>query len=101
GLVEGGVKTETPFEHISTDISGPIETSLYENSFLDQKIYIITFTDRCTNYSKIAYTTKPTSESIINTFRKEWFKIYLNLVPYYQTMPHITNQKNSHNFLKI
>ncbi|KRH92276.1 putative transposable element, partial [Pseudoloma neurophilia] len=37
GLVEGGVKTETPFEHISTDIFGPIESSLYENSFLDQK----------------------------------------------------------------
>ena len=72
GKTKGGIKTITPFTDISTDVFGPITSSLYENNFSDKDIYIITFTDRCTGYTRIKFTKSTKSQDIIDALKTEW-----------------------------
>ena len=59
---------------ISTDVFGPIQLLNYKSDFEGDTAYIITFTDRCTNYTKIYFTQSITSQDIIYAFESCWLK---------------------------
>ena len=44
--LKGKLKSETPFQDISSDILGPFETSEYQDEFYRNKVYIVSFTER-------------------------------------------------------
>ena len=72
--IQGGIKTQRPLLDISTDVFGPIQLLNYKSDFEGDTAYIITFTDRCTNYTKIYFTQSITSQDIIYAFESCWLK---------------------------
>ncbi|KRH94047.1 putative transposable element [Pseudoloma neurophilia] len=72
GHISGRVRTESPFVHISSDIFGPFESKFYKNDYNNRKLYIITFTDRCTLYTQIFYSTSICASDIISAFKNVW-----------------------------
>ncbi|KAG0422197.1 Transposon Tf2-11 polyprotein, partial [Dictyocoela muelleri] len=55
---------------------GPFVAENFAHEFNTNKIYIITFTDKCSRYSKVYFTTKTTSKEIQRAFKKEWLSIF-------------------------
>ncbi|KAG0439356.1 Pro-Pol polyprotein [Dictyocoela muelleri] len=70
----GSVITKTPLKDISSDVFGPFDASNYIHNFKKDKLFIITFTDRCTPFSKCHFTTKITSKQLIKSFKHSWLK---------------------------
>lgn len=48
GRVKGRISTKEAMKDISTDIYGPIEARLFRGTNGNQKAYIVTIVDRCT-----------------------------------------------------
>ncbi|KAG0435282.1 Transposon Tf2-6 polyprotein, partial [Dictyocoela muelleri] len=72
GELHGHIHTEEPLKHISTDIYGPINANLFKHSINTNKFFILSFTDRCTRFTKIRFITEITSKEIQKAFLKEW-----------------------------
>ncbi|KAG0435475.1 Retrovirus-related Pol polyprotein from transposon 17.6, partial [Dictyocoela muelleri] len=72
GSTKGKVSTTKPLEHISSDVYGPFDASKYQHNYNNDKLFIITFTDRCSRFTRIHFTTKITSKKLQNAFKKEW-----------------------------
>ncbi|KAG0438889.1 Retrovirus-related Pol polyprotein from transposon 17.6 [Dictyocoela muelleri] len=72
GEPTGSVVTEQPLKDVSSDIYGPFDASNYIHNFKNNKIFIITFTDRCSRFSKCYFTTKITSKEMQKAFKKSW-----------------------------
>ena len=70
GLFEGNLPTKTPLETISSDIVGPFRSSEYRGISDYDTFFLITITDRCTRNSRIYFTYRIDSSSVINAFDK-------------------------------
>ncbi|KAF0986315.1 hypothetical protein HZS_5826, partial [Henneguya salminicola] len=77
GKLYGKLQTEVPFEHLCTDIVGPIPTSSFTGSHQHQKFWVLTLMDRCTHWVDLwpIYDLKP--ETFIRHL-KEWCSKYGN-----------------------
>ena len=71
GKIKGSIHTESPFKDICSDIYGPINTSFFEEGNENNKIYLLSITDRCTRWSEIYMLKDLYTSSIINGF-KSW-----------------------------
>ncbi|KAG0435490.1 Transposon Tf2-6 polyprotein, partial [Dictyocoela muelleri] len=69
---KGSVITERPLKDISSDVYGPFDASNFIHNFKNDKLFIITFTDRCSRYSKCYFTTNVTSKEMQKAFKKSW-----------------------------
>ncbi|KRH92115.1 transposable element, partial [Pseudoloma neurophilia] len=72
GYLKGNVISEIPFQDVSSDIFGPFDASIFEGEKNSEKMYAISFTDRCTTFTKIVFTTDTSASSIIEAFEKIW-----------------------------
>ena len=67
GKVQGNTLSNRPYEKISSDIMGPFKLSKHDPL---KPLYIITFTDLFTRFTKIAFIDNITSKTIV---KKELF----------------------------
>lgn len=88
GKISRKIETKTPYTDISSDAFGPFESSPYHNDFNNEKIYNDKSSDRCTNYTKIHFSTTITSSDIIEVFKMCW----LTEAPLHKTI--LTNNAN-------
>lgn len=72
GHISGRIITNEALEHVSSDIFGPFPLKNYNTTRREKKGYIVSFTDRCSRFSKLYFTTEITTESIIKGFEKVW-----------------------------
>lgn len=72
GNTTGKISTEDSLKHISTDVVGPFLSEYYQSNLNKDKFYIVTFTDRCSRYTKLYLTTKITGKRIINGLKTKW-----------------------------
>lgn len=70
---KGVIMTSDPFTHISSDIFGPFPAHYY-NTNLKGKLFIITFTDRCTRFTKVKISRNIQPDTILKALKEEWIK---------------------------
>lgn len=76
GIPNGRIASEFPFKDISTDIFGPIPAKLYKTD-IKGKLFVITFTDRATRFTKIKFLRNITPRSVIDAFRNVWIRRFV------------------------
>lgn len=74
GLLEGKLGTNCLCEDISTDIFGPFDPTKYNHPRKSKNLYVITFTDRCSRFTRIEFVSRITSKAVIKAFEKIWLK---------------------------
>ncbi|KAG0438312.1 Transposon Tf2-8 polyprotein [Dictyocoela muelleri] len=72
GEPSGKISTRKILEDISSDIYGLFDAKDYKHNFNTDKLFLITFTDRCSRFSKCFFTNNITSSELIKSFKKEW-----------------------------
>ncbi|MGL5707698.1 MAG: RNase H-like domain-containing protein, partial [Aeromonas sp.] len=75
GKLSGHLSTSTPFKDISSDIYGPIPTTLFKYSGDLRKIWFLTITDRCSRWTVVYLLKRIGSDEVIEKF-KNWFEAY-------------------------
>lgn len=76
GEIKGTLVTNELWKHISSDIYGPITEEENFKRGGTGKTYLITFTDRCSRWTRILEIKDISAETVINAFEKIWFKSY-------------------------
>lgn len=74
GILKGTISSELPFHDISSDIFGPFPPELYDTK-IKEKMYIITFTDRCTRFTKVKFIKDIEPKTILKALISEWINI--------------------------
>ncbi|MGL5707608.1 MAG: reverse transcriptase domain-containing protein [Aeromonas sp.] len=73
GEIKGNIASEHPFQNISTDIYGPVPTSIFQgNENRSDKFWILTITDRATRWSE-AFKLKKIQSNPVEEILKQWF----------------------------
>ncbi|KAG0435128.1 Pro-Pol polyprotein [Dictyocoela muelleri] len=72
GKPAGNVISETILKNISSDVYGPFDAIDYKHRFNTDKLFIITYTDRCSKFTKCYFTNKITSKDLLKSFKKEY-----------------------------
>ncbi|KRH94722.1 pol polyprotein, partial [Pseudoloma neurophilia] len=72
GLIKGTVISNIPFQDVSLDVFVPFNTFDSDGDINSEKMFVITFTDRCTSFSKIIFTTDISANNIIECFTSFW-----------------------------
>lgn len=74
GELKGNLHSSRPFQDISTDIFGPIDTKEYKEANWENKAYFLTIIDRCTRWPKIIPIKDIQSTTICKALEKYWLK---------------------------
>lgn len=74
GILKGSILTTTPFTDISSDIYVPFPSKHLKTNIGSSKLFIITFTDRCTGYTRVDFITHIDSNTMLRAFHKIWLK---------------------------
>ncbi|KAG0434628.1 Transposon Tf2-6 polyprotein [Dictyocoela muelleri] len=77
GNISGKISTNKPLEHISSDIYGPFDGNMFKNSRNINKLFIITFTDRCSRFTRIKFISEISAESMQKAFNEEWLNHFI------------------------
>ncbi|KAG0436868.1 Transposon Tf2-8 polyprotein [Dictyocoela muelleri] len=101
GKINGKVITTEPLKHISTDIYGLIDAYNYKHNKNTNKFFIITFTDRCTRFTRIRFLSKISSKKYTKgTKRRMVEKFFLKPSTILSDNGRCYNSKSSKLFLK-
>lgn len=72
GTIQGHISTSIPLTDISSDVFGPIDVSEFNHSFQTDKVFIFTFTDRFSRFSRLFVSKGISSKDLIKAFKEVW-----------------------------
>lgn len=75
GELKGNLQTDNPFEHVSTDILGPIPTDYFPGKHTHKKFWVMTMVDRCTRWTCLYGIYDISPKTIIKCLEK-WIETY-------------------------
>lgn len=68
------LETTVPLQDISTDVYGPFPSKNFITKIKAKNLFLITFTDRCSRYTKVSLSTSITSLKIKQALEKSWIR---------------------------
>ena len=72
GSLKGNLCTKIPFKDISMDIYGPIFYKGEISRGNTEKIYLLTFIDRCTRWARVARLKDQSADEVVRVTKQEW-----------------------------